>query len=401
MALKRILLIISGGIAAYKTPEIIRLFHEKNIKTRCILTSSGAQFVTPLTLQTISEEKVYENLFSLTDENKMGHIRLSREADAILVAPAGANIIACMAHGIADDLATTTLLATKKPISIAPAMNHQMWDHPATKKNIKILNSRNVSILGPEEGSMACGEYGMGRMLDPTKIVSQIEGTLNTQKPLSGLRAIVTSGPTFEMIDVIRYIGNRSTGKQGHAIAIALAKFGAITKLISGPTHQPDPDGVETIHVNSGKEMLDACKRSLPADIAICAAAVSDWRAKKIEKNKLKKISSKKPPIISFTENPDILATLSQSKNKRPSLVVGFAAETENIIANGTKKRSKKGCDWLLANDISINSRTIGGDNNQIHLISKTGVDSWPIMSKQMVGENLAREIAQHFKNSQ
>jgi phosphopantothenoylcysteine decarboxylase/phosphopantothenate--cysteine ligase len=241
----------------------------------------------------------------------------------------------------------------------------------------------------------------MGRMLDPIKIVSKIENSLSIQKPLSGLRAIVTSGPTFERIDVIRYIGNRSSGKQGHAIAIALAELGAITKLISGPTHQSDPNGVETIHVTSGEEMLHACKKALPADIAICAAAVSDWRVTNIAKNKLKKISSQKPPIISLTENPDILAILSQSKNRRPNLVIGFAAETENIIANGIKKRTNKGCDWLLANDISISSDTIGGDDNQVHLISRTAVDSWPMMSKQMIGKKLAQEIVQHFQDSQ
>ncbi len=394
---KRILLIISGGIAAYKTPDLVRRLRERGFSVRCILTRGGAEFVSPLALQAVSEDRVYQDMFSLTDESEMGHIQLSRDADVVLVAPATANIIARMTHGVADDLATTALLATDKPVLIAPAMNVRMWEHAATRANLETLGARGISLIGPDEGDMACGEFGMGRMSEPLDIADQVLAFLTTNQPLQGKRALVTSGPTFEAIDPVRFIGNRSSGKQGHAIAAALAGLGAETVLVTGPTHQPDPAGVEVVHIESARDMLAACETVLPCDIAVCAAAVSDWRAAEIVSSKIKKQSGEAPPVLSLTENPDILATLSQSGDHRPKLVVGFAAETDDVIANALGKLGRKGCDWIVANDVSPETGTFDGEANTVHLISDNDTEDWPRMSKSAVGAQLAERIAAHF----
>ncbi len=391
---KSILLIVSGGIAAYKCPDLVRRLRERGARVRCVLTAGGAEFVTPLALGAVSEDKVYEDLFSLTDEDQMGHIRLSREADLVLVAPATANILAKMTAGIADDLATTALLATDKPILVAPAMNVRMWEHPATRDNVAALTARGVVVIGPEEGDMACGEWGLGRMSEPDSIVAAVEDFFRQGLPLTGTRALVTSGPTFEAIDPVRYIANRSSGKQGHAIAGALALLGSETTLVSGPGQQPDPPGVQVINVESASQMLDACERALPVDVAVLAAAVSDWRPDAAATAKIKKTGAKKAPRLKLVENPDILATLSGAGNLRPRLVVGFAAETENVVANGTKKRAQKGCDWIVANDVSPHTGVFSGDANQVHLISGDGVEDWPRMTKTAVAERLARRVA-------
>lgn len=391
---KRILLIIAGGIAAYKTPDLIRRLREQGAAVRCVLTHGGAQFVTPLTLGAISEDKVYESLFSLTDEHEMGHINLSRKADALLVAPATADILAKMAHGLADDLATTLLLATDKPVLVAPSMNVRMWDHPATQANLGILENRRIIVIGPNDGDMACGEYGMGRMSEPPDIVAALEKVFLANKRLAGRRALVTSGPTYEPIDPIRYIANRSSGKQGHAIAEALTRLGTKTILVTGPTRQPDPPGVQVFHVESARQMLEACEAALPADIAVCAAAVADWRVETKVNQKLKKEAGNQPPSLMMTENPDILQTLSNTKNTRPNLVVGFAAETENVIANAQAKLARKGCDWIIANDVSPDTGTFAGDANTVRLITADGVEDWPRLSKVEVGERLADRIA-------
>jgi len=394
---KKILLIISGGIAAYKTPDLVRRLRERGFAVRCILTRGGAQFVSPLALQAVSEDRVYQEMFSLTDESEMGHIQLSREADVLLVAPATANIMARMAHGEADDLATTALLATDKPVLIAPAMNVRMWEHAATQANLETLQSRGVTLIGPDEGDMACGEFGMGRMSDPVDIADQVQTFLTGEKPLQGKRALVTSGPTFEAIDPVRFIGNRSSGKQGHAIASALANLGAETVLVTGPTAQPDPVGVEVVHIESARDMLAACEATLPVDIAVCAAAVSDWRVAETTGSKIKKQPGEAPPALTLTENPDILATLSQSKDRRPKLVIGFAAETDDIIANAISKRQRKGCDWVVANDVSPETGTFDGGFNTVHLISDDGTQDWPRLSKSGVGHKLAQQIAIYF----
>jgi len=391
---KRILLVVSGGIAAYKCPEMVRRLKEHGARVRCILTTGGAEFVTALSLQAVSEERVYQDLFSLTDENEMGHIQMSREADAVLVAPATANIIAKMAQGICDDLATTALLAIDKSVLIAPAMNVRMWEHSATRANIETLKQRGVTLIGPNEGDMACGEYGMGRMSEPAEIVAALDDYFRESAPLQGRRAIVTSGPTFEAIDPVRFIGNRSSGKQGHAIAEALANLGSETILVSGPTKLPDPPGVQVIHVESARQMLEACTDALPADVAVCAAAVSDWRASQEAGSKMKKVPGATPPPLALVENPDVLATLSQSENRRPALVVGFAAETEDVVANADGKRTRKGCDWVVANDVSPATGTFDGDSNTVHLVSAGGVEDWPTMSKAEVGHRLAARIA-------
>lgn len=395
---KRILLIVAGGIAAYKGPELVRRLREKGAAVRCVLTAGGAEFVTALTLAAVSEDKVYQDLFSLTDESEMGHIRLSREADLLLVAPATANLLAKMAGGIADDLATTALLATDKPVMVAPAMNVRMWEHPATKANVATLTQRGVRFVGPEEGDMACGEWGLGRMSEPDAIVAAVEdffraGHAAAERRLAGVRALVTSGPTYEAIDPVRFIANRSSGKQGHAIAAALAHLGGDTTLVSGPTKLPDPPGVTVVHVESAREMLDACEKSLPVDVAVCAAAVSDWRVAHPAAAKIKK-GKNRPPALELAENPDILARLSQAANRRPKLVVGFAAETENVVENAIEKRAAKGCDWMLANDVSPAAGTFDGDSNTVHLISADGVEPWPRLSKQALAERLAERIA-------
>ena len=390
---RRVLLIIAGGIAAYKSLELIRRLRDRGVAVRCVMTRAAAQFVTPLSVASLSEDKVYSDLFSLTDESEMGHIRLSREADLVVVAPATADQIARMAAGMADDLAATTLLASDKPILIAPAMNALMWAHPATQANLAVLAGRGVRRIGPNAGDLACGEVGSGRMAEPMEIVAAIEGCLTVDRRLAGRRALVTSGPTREPIDPVRYISNHSSGKQGHAIAAALAALGAETVLVSGPTAEPTPAGVRLVAIENAAEMLAAAEASLPVDVAVMAAAVSDWRIEGASAQKLKK-DGKGPPTLRLTENPDILATVAGRRNDRPALVVGFAAETENVVANAVAKRRRKGCDWILANDVSPGTGTFGGDRNTIHLVDAAGVEDWPVMTKHEVAARLAERIA-------
>ena len=394
---KRILLIISGGIAAYKSLDLIRRLRERGAAVRCVLTDSATQFVTPLSVSALSEDKVYGDLFSLTDEAEMGHIQLSRYADLVVVAPATANILAKMAQGTGDDLATTVLLATDKDVIVAPAMNVRMWEHAATRDNIATLKTRGVHFAGPTEGAMACGEYGEGRMVEPLEIVAQIERYFGAAAPLAGRRAIVTSGPTHEAIDPVRYIANRSSGKQGHAIAATLAGMGAQTVLVTGPSDENDPPGVEIVRVESAREMYDACMAALPADIAVCAAAVADWRPAQADESKIKKQAGAPPPRLEMVENPDILRALSAAGNQRPGLVIGFAAETDDIVENATAKRDRKGCDWIVANDVSPATGTFGGDSNMVILVAGTGVENWPTMRKTEVATRLAERIARHF----
>jgi phosphopantothenoylcysteine decarboxylase / phosphopantothenate---cysteine ligase len=390
---KRILLIISGGIAAYKSLELIRRLRDRGVAVRCVMTKAAAEFVTPLSVSSLSEDKVYSDLFSLTDESEMGHIRLSREADLLVVAPASADLMARMAAGMANDLAATTLLASDKPILIAPAMNSMMWAHPATQANLATLAARGIRRVGPNAGDLACGEVGSGRMAEPMEIVAAIEQCLADDRRLAGRRALVTSGPTREAIDPVRYLSNHSSGKQGHAIAAALAALGAETILVSGPTQEPTPAGVRLVPIESAAEMLAATEANLPADVAVMAAAVSDWRVEAAASQKLKK-DGKGPPLLRLTENPDILSSVAHRGNDRPALVIGFAAETENIVANATAKRQKKGCDWILANDVSPGTGTFGGDRNTIHLVDARGVEDWPVMTKQEVATRLADRIA-------
>jgi len=401
----RIILIVSGGIAAYKSLELIRRLKERGISVRCVLTKGGAEFVTPLSLSALSEEPVYQDLFSLTDEAEMGHIQLSRQADLIVVAPASADILARMAAGLSNDLATTVLLATDKPVLVAPAMNVRMWDHPATQANLALLRSRGVSVVGPTEGPMACGEFGYGRMVEPSQILESVLTALNIgsipkRGPLSGRSALVTSGPTHEPIDPVRYIANRSSGKQGHAIARALSDLGAAVTLVSGPTQLPDPAGVTVVRIESAEEMLAACLSAMPVDMAVFAAAVADWRVKGQAETKLKKQEGTAPPPLELVENPDILKTVSTQSNGRPALVVGFAAETGSVIEKAHAKRLRKGCDWILANDVTPGTGTFGGDENTVHLITAEGVENWPRLPKQSVAERLAMRMALHFASA-
>lgn len=401
---KRVLLIVSGGIAAYKALELVRLLRGRDVAVRAVLTKGGAEFITPLSLSALTEDKVYTDLFSLTDEAEMGHIQLSRSADLVVVAPASADILAKMAAGISDNLATTLLLATDKPVLAAPAMNVRMWQHAATRNNLSILKDRGVHIVGPTEGDMACGEFGMGRLAEPVAILENILHLLENQtgsKLLSGRSALVTSGPTHEAIDPVRYIANHSSGRQGHAIAAALAQAGAKVTLVSGPTSQPSPIGVSIVPVVSARDMLAACEAALPVDIAVCAAAVADWRVASEAAGKIKKDGGP-PPALVMTENPDILATLSQHTNDRPGLVIGFAAETDAVIENAKAKRQKKGCDWILANDVSPATGTFGGPANTIHFVDQDGsVEDWPQMSKDAVGMRLAERISDFFRQGQ
>lgn len=394
---KSILLIISGGIAAYKSLDLIRRFRAGGADVQCVLTAGGAQFVTPLSVAALSEKPVYSELFSLKDEAEMGHIRLSRDADLVVIAPASADLMSRMAAGRADDLAAAVLLATDKPVLAAPAMNVRMWLNQATQDNLAVLGQRGILFVGPNDGDMACGEFGPGRMAEPEEIVSAVAGYFSGAGRLAGRRALVTSGPTHEAIDPVRYIANASSGRQGHAIAQALARMGAETRLISGPTALADPAGVETVHITSAREMLTAAEAALPADIAVCAAAVSDWRVDNAAAQKQKKDGSG-PPTLNLVENPDVLATLSRAGNQRPQLVVGFAAETENVVANGQAKLARKGCDWIVANDVSAGTGVFGGENNHVHLITGDGVDDWPKMSKDAVARALAERIATHLE---
>ena len=393
---KRVLLVVSGGIAAYKTLDLIRRLRERAAEVRCVLTAGGAQFVTPLSLSALSGNPVHRALFSLTEESEMGHIELSRAADLVVIAPASADILAKMAQGRADDLATTVLLATDKPVLAAPAMNVRMWEHPATRANIETLAARGLRMVGPNEGDMACGEFGFGRMAEPEEILAAIEGFFGAEARLSGHRALVTSGPTFEPIDPVRYLANRSSGRQGHAIAQALARLGAETTLVTGPTRLADPAGLTVVHIETAEEMLAASQAALPVDVAVCAAAVSDWRVATPNEQKLKKHGGA-PPRLELATTPDILASLAGAGNARPRLVIGFAAETENLVAHAQAKREKKGCDWILANDVGAGTDTFGGAENQVHLIEAGGVSAWPRMTKEAVAERLALRIADHL----
>lgn len=394
---KRILLIVGGGIAAYKALELIRLVRGAGAAVRCIQTQASEAFVTPLSLGSLSGDKVYRDLFDLTDEAEMGHIQLSRAADLLVVAPATADLMARMVAGLANDLATTALLATDKPVLLAPAMNVRMWQHAATCRNVAQLVADGVHLVGPNAGEMACGEYGPGRMAEPAEILAAITRLLApASQPLLGRRAIVTSGPTWEPIDPVRFIANRSSGKQGHAIAAALAALGAETVLVSGPVAEPDPAGVQMVRVETARQMLAACEAALPADIAVCAAAVADWRVADEAGQKMKKTGGG-PPGLSLVENPDILATLSRHGEHRPRLVVGFAAETEHVVAHATAKRLKKGCDWIVANDVSPGTGVFGGGDNTVHLIEGAASESWPSLSKTEVATRLAARIAKAF----
>ncbi len=362
----------------------------------CVLTRSAAEFVTPLSLQALSESRVFIELFSLTDESEMGHIQLSRSADLVVVAPATANIIAKMAAGIGDDLASTLLLATDKPVLAAPAMNVRMWLHVATQANMATLAARGVRTVGPDEGAMACNEFGPGRLAEPQAILAAIEAILapGPAQSLRGRHALVTSGPTHEPIDPVRYLANRSSGRQGHAIAAALAAHGARVSLVSGPVSLPAPVGVELHKVETAEEMLAACLDALPADIAVCAAAVADWRVRGVSGGKIKKVAGRAPPVLELVPNPDILATLSAAGPRRPTLVVGFAAETEALLENAAAKRLRKGCDWIVANDVSEATGIMGGEENTVHLITADGTEDWPRMAKDAVAERLADRIA-------
>jgi phosphopantothenoylcysteine decarboxylase/phosphopantothenate--cysteine ligase len=391
---RRILLVIAGGIAAYKSLDLIRRLKERGAVVRCVMTAAAQQFVTPLAASALAHERVYTDLWSLTDESEMGHLRLSREADLIVVAPATADLLAKMALGLADDLASTVLLASDKPVLVAPAMNHLMWAHPATQANMRMLEARGVRRIGPNSGELAEGESGPGRMAEPTEIAGVVETLLRAASgALKGSRALVTSGPTQEPIDPVRFISNRSSGKQGHAIAAALARAGADTVLVTGPTQEPDPPGVRVLHVVTARDMLAACEAALPVDLAVCAAAVADWRVADEAPQKLKK-NGKGPPVLRFAENPDILATLSKPGAKRPALVVGFAAETEKVVEHAVAKRAKKGCDWILANDVSPATGTFVWARNTLPLVTGTGVEDWPTLSKTEVAERLAGRIA-------
>ncbi len=393
---KKILLIISGGIAAYKSLALIRLLKKSGADVRCILTNGGSQFVTPLSVAALSEEHVFTDLWSLKDESEMGHIRLSREADLILIAPASANLMAQMAHGLAEDLASTTLLASNRPIMICPAMNPMMWAHKATQDNLQTLIKRDVTIIGPADGDMACGEFGTGRMSEPEDILSAVKNYFESNKPLAGKHAIVTSGPTFEPLDPVRFIGNRSSGKQGHAIATALIDMGASVTYITGPTALPAPLGAKTVHVETAKEMLSVTQDALPADICVCAAAVSDWRSDAIATQKLKKTKSEDSLTLTLVKNPDILHTLSTHKN-RPTLVIGFAAETQNLDDNAKAKLSSKQCDWIIGNNVGENN-VFGSDQNKITLFKRDNQKEFEIADKTTIARDIADEIIHYFK---
>lgn len=398
---KRILLIVGGGIAAYKCLDLVRRLRERGLTVRAVLTRAGAQFVTPLSLAALTGNPVHTELFSLTDEAQMGHIELSRAADLVVVAPATADLMAKMAAGLADDLASTVLLATNRPVLVAPAMNVRMWQHPATRRNLARLIDDGIAVVGPNDGDMACGEYGPGRMAEPAEILAAVEAALApAQHPLAGHRALVTSGPTWEPIDPVRYLANRSSGKQGHAIAAALAALGAKVTLVAGPVHEPDPPGVTTVHVETARQMAAAVETALPVDVAICAAAVADWRLAEAAPQKLKK-GGNGLPALELVENPDILAGLAQRQTGRPDLVIGFAAETENVIDHAKAKLAVKGCDWIVANDVSDgpDGGVMGGDSNRIHIVTARGVETWPRASKQDVADRLARRLADSLRN--
>jgi phosphopantothenoylcysteine decarboxylase/phosphopantothenate--cysteine ligase len=422
MTARRVLLIVSGGIAAYKSLELVRLLSKAGVGVTCVLTEGGARFVTALSLQALSGERVHTDLWSLTEESEMGHIELSRSADLVVVAPASADILARMAAGLASDLATTLLLATDTKVLVAPAMNVRMWTHPATVGNLAVLAARGVVAVGPDEGAMACNEYGPGRLAEPPAILAAILAQLDAlpggrartgparrgeaaaeRAPaqgdpdghgLAGRRALVTAGPTHEAIDPVRYFANRSSGRQGYAIASALAALGARVTLVSGPTSLPDPPGVAVRRVESAREMLAACEAALPADVAVCAAAVGDWRVADVATHKMKKTAGAAPPTLALVANPDILATLARPGEARPRLVVGFAAETQDLERSALAKRVRKGCDWIVANDVGAHTGTMGGESNAVLLVTAQGTESWERMPKREVARRLALRIA-------
>ena len=427
MSEKRVLLIVSGGIAAYKALELVRLLKRQGVAVRAVMTKSAAEFVTPLSMGVMTEDQVYGDMFDLKEEREIGHIQLSRQADLVVICPATANILAKMAAGIADDLATTILLATDKPVLAVPAMNVRMWNHPATQRNLAQLRADGVHIMNPDEGAMACGEFGPGRLPEPPAVAEQICSMLgvpfNTQlasgrspttmpsatpltaqpdfadvehRPLFGKRILVTAGPTHEAIDPVRYIANRSSGRQGFAIAAAAADLGAEVTLIAGPVHLPTPSGVLRIDVETALEMQAEVEKALPVDAAIMVAAVADWRAAQAPDQKIKKDGNAIPPLA-LTENPDILASLAMHK-QRPKLVIGFAAETENIIAHAQAKLAKKGCDWIVANDVS--GDVMGGENNAFHIVTKAGVDSWLESPKDVIARKLMEKVADELAKS-
>ena len=395
MTSRSVLLIVGGGIAAYKSLELVRLLAKAQFAVRPLLTRAGAEFVTPLSLSALSGEKVYQDLFSLTDEAEMGHIQLSRAADLVVVAPATADLMAKAAQGLASDLATTALLATDKPVLMAPAMNVRMWEHPATQRNLATLLADGVHMVGPDEGAMACGEFGPGRMAEPEAILAAILALLSpgASRALAGRRMLVTAGPTHEPIDPVRYIANRSSGRQGYAIAEALAELGADVTLVSGPTALPAPAGVRLVQVETAREMMDASTACQPVDVAVMVAAVADWRPETAASLKLKKDKGVTAPTLSLTENPDILATLSKPGPMRPALVIGFAAETHDVITHAVAKRQRKGCDWIVANDVS--GDVMGGADNLVSIITSDGVETWDRMAKDDVARRLARRISE------
>ncbi len=393
LAGRHILLIVGGGIAAFKSLDLLRRLRDQGARVTPVLTRAGAEFVTPLSLSALAASKVYQDLFDLTDEAEMGHIELSRAADLIVVAPATADLMAKMAAGLANDLASTLLLATDKRVLIAPAMNVRMWQHPATQRNLATLQGDGVLVVGPDDGSMACGEFGPGRMAEVPDIIAAISSALS-DGPLKGKHILVTSGPTHEPIDPVRYIANRSSGAQVTAIARALAGLGATVTFVTGPADVPPPDGVQVVHVQTAAQMLQAVQSAAPADAAIFAAAVADWRVANAGASKIKKDAAGLPHL-EFAENPDILATVSQMGAGRPPLVIGFAAETDDVIAHATAKRLRKGCDWIVANDVSPATGIMGGTENAVTLITDQGAESWPRMSKDAVAAQLAQRIAQ------
>ena len=392
---KRVLLVVGGGIAAYKALELVRLLKTAGLDVTPVLTRAGEKFVTPLSLSALAGHRVHQALFSLTDEAQMGHIELSRSADLVVVAPATADLMARAAHGLCDDLSSTVLLATDKAVLMAPAMNVRMWLHPATQANLELLRTRGVTFVGPDDGEMACGEFGPGRMAEPDAIFAAIMNALSgsTTRPLSGKRALVTAGPTAEPLDPVRVLTNRSSGKQGYAIAGALAELGAAVTLVSGPTALATPAGVDRVDVETAEQMLSACRAALPADVAVCVAAVADWRPERAAPEKLKK-NGAGPPALRLVETPDILAILSGGAAKRPRLVIGFAAETSELEARARDKLRKKGCDWIVANDVSQGG-VVGGEDNAVLVIDSQGTDAWPTASKMAIARRLAQRIAE------
>jgi len=411
---KRVLLIIGGGIAAYKCLDLVRRLRERGVRVRVVLTEAGTRFVTPLSLSALTNDRVFGDLFSLDDEREIGHIRLSREADLLVVAPATADLLAKMAGGHADDLATAVLLATDKPVLAAPAMNPRMWLHPATQRNVAQLEADGVTFVPPGIGEMAeRGEAGPGRLAEVPDLVSAIEAALagaanvgaegsGPRHSLAGRRIVVTSGPTHEPIDPVRYIANRSSGKQGHAIAAAAAALGADVMLISGPVNLPDPPGVSIVRIETADELLAAVQAAMPADVGIFAAAVADWRVANASGQKIKKgASGSSVPTLELVENPDVLRTIARDRKVRPSLVVGFAAETQDVIANAQKKRKSKACDWIVANDVSPDTGIMGGDRNTVHLVTGEGVESWPDLAKEEVAQRLLLRVAEELARSE